>query len=67
MACVRYQLLLTFYQKTGGLVQQSIAVDDIGTGATVELNGMQPTARRNAPARRTRPRLRSWPTACAGR
>jgi hypothetical protein len=38
---LRYQLHLTFYQKTGGLVQQSIAVDDIGAGATVELNGMQ--------------------------
>lgn len=40
-ANLRYQLLLTFYQKTGGLVQQTILVDNIGTGVNVELNGEQ--------------------------
>ena len=38
---LRYQTHLVFYQGAGGLVQQSIAMDSIDTGTTVELSGAQ--------------------------
>ncbi len=36
-----YQLHMTFYQKTGGPVEQSIFVDGVDTEATIALNGEQ--------------------------